>query len=391
MNNLNFSFLLVFISILSFCLTNPNEPLSFPITYENGLAFITLNFNDIIGFQLVPIDQTKNHSLISGFMPHTFNCTEEGLIEINSTSISIKKCFTNLGFSSVHTINIPEFEFLIGDIKKIDSCRSFYLGLGPIYRNIKTSPIHILKNKNVISKASYGFEFEMRRKKGSIYLGGIPSNKLLGKTVGKCKIYSTSYETWNCNLERTRYKNASYNNKYYSYFNIHESGILVPSSLFEFFENDVLDINGSLYCTVIVDFLGVFSFRCRQDFLLSLEKVNFVIDNDEYSIKIKDLFLCLEDGPYNNCDSYIIKDDKNKDTIIFGAAFLSNFITEFNYDDNNIIFVEKNGTIVNKGEIHYYEKNGPSSFGLFWVNVISLLILLLGVLLLIYIIKYIKE
>lgn len=211
------------------------------------------------------------------------------------------------------------------------------IGLAHKFRDEKFSIVHSLYNLKKIERKIFSIaDFDKHITIGMIYFGKLPTNAENKKYQGKCSVTKNSIN-WGCKLKRVEIGEFSYNAKRDNMlFETSFENIIVPEKFLDFVNETVLKTHKH-GCEYTNNLKGTKFIRCHMDELEALPIYRFIFDGVEFDIPMGRLFV---DGLETSDSALLSNKDLtgDPDLWVFGGRFLSNFITVFNYDDNEISF-----------------------------------------------------
>lgn len=215
------------------------------------------------------------------------------------------------------------------------------IGLGLKYDDkMGTNLVHVLKREKIIDKMTFAFVGESRNY-GHLYFGGIPKSVIQEKKlyhIAKAKV-DESFNTWGFNLSHIifTYKNQSniiYINNEYSYINSKKAQVYAPMTFISYFNQTIMkDYFEDGSCTYI-PFESKYLFTCKATVAENFPNIAFIVDNIKIEISGKDLF----DQSLNQFYFIFRINEININQWMFGSDFLSEYITQFDYENKEITF-----------------------------------------------------
>ena len=216
--------------------------------------------------------------------------------------------------------------------------RANYIPLSFKYQNESYSFIHRLYNDNVISNRGFGILYDKKIEKAKLYIGGYEEKDLEEYRYKTIIPVNTNKTTWGCNLNSIFFENYTYNINDYFYFQSNALKITVPKSFYDFLEKTIFSPfieDGS--CQPILAIKG-YTFQCDCDRIALFPDISFVIEGKVFTFKKDSLF----DLFFKSCYSAFMTDQgEYKDKWILGLPFLRNVFIYFDYDNSNMIFLNK--------------------------------------------------
>ena len=232
------------------------------------------------------------------------------------------------------------------------------LGLSPFFDDDNLNILNSLKQKNIINKLSFGFSFSNKQSTedilfiGNITKKGILNNKNIITEFDLNKKLIKKHNKWGFKLdgiviEKTTGLSKNIKHKYFAYFNLIEDRIFVPDKVMEYLISRVFSVyikNNICFVTEYNEKKFINCFKKK----ISKEKKNFpsiifVVNNYSFKLNFDDLFI---NSVNDNEIIFIIQKnyyDIDTSIILFGSRlFLKKYITEFNFEENKIIFHSEN-------------------------------------------------
>ena len=383
----NFFFVL-FINIISFNLSIEEEKykekiIYFPIQLSYRAFYANIYIGEPEVKVLLPLDQemqilwadSGGYRVENSSTSKVINDTEISFRynRFYGKTISDKICLrnnidinTNEIVNDTKNIILDDFWFIkVGYIRGYDN-RVGGIGLAYKFADERYSLIHQLKEKNIISHLSYGFipsllintyeqsenekinetSFNNKNKDGIVFFGGIPKNYIFNKYRYNCKL-TEKYNFWSCELshvfigeinKNNNSENIYFENNNYAYFNAAEMRILAPREFIIFlrinyFQNELLDGTCKYYM------YGTYIFECKCELRDKFPNISFIFNNYKYTFTSSELF---KDYGGGLCHFLIQDNSLRKDNFLFGAPFMSKFISNFDYETKYITFYSPN-------------------------------------------------
>ena len=324
-----------------------------------------VKINMALDFSFIPLPQLSDAKI-----EYENEIIEIDNKEFNTKLISCNNFYlennTNFNLKSFTFYSLPKAELNKDFINKVSTrYADLYqgqLGLSPIYEDDFTNILYILKKKELIKKMSFGISFNYKEKKEDIlFFGEIENNNIIKKDLIKNKNVITKfdmnkklvkkYNKWGFKLdaiviEKTDELIKNIKHKYFSYFNIIEDRIFVPDKILEYFISRIFSTyikNKICFVTEYSDkkFINCYKNKLIKEKLI-FPNIIFVVDNHSFKLTYDDLFI---NSPNNNEIIFIIQKnyyDIDTSIILFGSRFLKKYITEFDLEQNQIIFHSEN-------------------------------------------------
>ena len=204
--------------------------------------------------------------------------------------------------------------------------------------NQSFSLLHSLFNEGKIEHLKIAFE-PTSTAIGDFYIGGLPQSVVTNKYKGECH----SKDKWGCHLDMiifnyTKDNYTTYNCNREIYFQTAINGISVTNDFINFIENKVLyNYFTTQSCYYSSDKRK--KIKCNREILndetLTTMKIGFVFEGKVYYLSFSFLFESIFDES-SECLSLIIEENQHSNDWYFGGLFLSNFISEFDYETKTV-------------------------------------------------------
>ena len=244
------------------------------------------------------------------------------------------------------------------------------LGLSPFFDDDNLNILNSLKQKNIINKLSFGFSFSNKQNPEDIlFIGNITeknkkeiiNNKNIITELDLNKKLIKKHNKWGFKLdgiviEKNTGLSKNIKHKYFAYFNLIEDRIFVPDKIMEYLISRVFNTyikNNICFVTEYSEKKFINCFKKK----ISKEKKNFpsiifVVNNYSFKLTFDDLFI---NSVNDNEIIFIIQKnyyDIDTSIILFGSRFLKKYVTQFDFEENKIIFhSEKVIPIINLDKI----------------------------------------
>ena len=333
----NFYFLLVLTSLLSLSL---NQSITIPLSSKYGSYYVSLSLDNQKSSIELPINLCSQYPIISSNSIQIQPGTKSSKLRFPYLNSKVDLDTVYLNKDNVNilpNINLKSYPFYY--LKHYTSLYNTNLESLPFaykFNDESFSLTHQLYKKKLISQLSFSL-VNKKKKKKSLVFGKPPS---LSKESAQLNVKS-QYNTWGSDLSyifinRVSYlsKNTYYKNNYYSFFDTGISGILVPKDFYDFLmENVFKKYIESKQCDYSL-FSERFYFVCDNNVIDEIPDLIFVFENKGIRIKAKYLFSKMG----INSDFLITENTVMNNTFIFGTAFISEFDTIFDYENNKISF-----------------------------------------------------
>ena len=234
---------------------------------------------------------------------------------------------------------------MLGDKTQIMNNFSYYLSTAFMFSEINYentfglapninetfSLTHLLYNQGNISTKA--FSFVSKNRTGIMYFGETPKEEIEGKHLLQCK--NQYNDGWGCQLSGIGFRTYYYQNNATSYFNVNEYYILVPvdflyfmghTILGEYFQDDICKLRHNFEYTY---------FECEKQMIINNE-MEIIINFDNGNILTLNLQNLFECKLLKSCESLFRYNYIQRKGFVFGSAFISQYVMEFNYESNSI-------------------------------------------------------
>ena len=326
------------ISLLFVIITIDNHSLSFNEISDNLLFIKTKDGNAI-----VYLDMSIDYIVLK--TSYLYNPPkDENQLNYDKTidyhNSTIKAHLSEEKLILYHNPSLLEFNFLAYVIKNNREVDSM-IGLSFHYDNSSHSVfIPKLKEIGVIDRMEFSFQKIYQNTK--ITFGELSLNDISKyKYKGICKVIQ-SHQFWGCDLKAVRFMNQSYlilnyQNKFYSYFNIKDSEILVPLEFYTYLQEKIFkNYLDKGYC--IIEKNGYNeneeNIMCSCDKIQDLPDISFVFGNIGLRFQQHDLFLRYSRG----CLLIFQPNKYNSEQWVFGSIIINQYMITFSYEDKEIKF-----------------------------------------------------
>ena len=317
-----------------------------------------VKINMALDFTFIPLPQLIDFNIHS----------ENEIIEIDNEEYTTKLIACNyLYLENNENYNLDNFNFY--SLNKSEIFKDFtnmqstayvdlfkgQIGLSPLYESEILNILYTLKQNKIINKMSYGFNFnnikqidddflffgEMEEDKNKNIITKFDMNKKLIK----------KYNKWGVKLdaivvEKTTGLIKHVKHKYFAYFNIIEDRIFVPDKIMEYLISRIFNTyikNNVCFVTEYSDkkFINCYKKKISQEKNI-FPNIYFVIDNYGFKLTYDDLFISSINS--NELIFIIQKNYYDIDTniILLGGRFLKKYTTEFDLEQDQIIFHSEN-------------------------------------------------
>lgn len=348
---------IILVVLHSYILCNNNSE-------SNNDIIIGLPFNEILDTFATTIyfgsNRQKQFKRINLAKQYTW-FIKESFNESQSTSYKfIQNKEINFGFTRViaeestetveidfKNVTLKEFPFYLINNSNYFEIRYGSIGLAYTFTNYHFSLIHQLHKHNHISRLAFGF-YPHFLSNGLFYLGGLPKKKIKDSYSASCRVKNNDLN-WSCSLSQiyitiddsniinnitTNDHLFPYNNTNYSYFQSANSKIFSPRKFMKHLTETIFKpFLDKKSCNFEIE-KGFGLLFCRDNLKFDKYNINFVIDNYVYSLNFQELFTCN----YRDCEFNVMSSKWNKNTWVFGTAFLKHFYSDFDYEKKMITF-----------------------------------------------------
>ena len=319
-----------------------------------------VKINMALDFTFIPFSHITEFNIYS----------EDEIIELDNKEYKTKLILcNNLYFENNDDFNLNNYfiysmnksqinqESTYQDNTKYSNLYLGQLGLSPFFDDDNLNILNSLKQKNIINKLSFGFSFSNKQSTedilfiGNITKKGILNNKNIITEFDLNKKLIKKHNKWGFKLdgiviEKTTGLSKNIKHKYFAYFNLIEDRIFVPDKVMEYLISRVFSVyikNNICFVTEYSEKKFINCFKKK----ISKEKKNFpsiifVVNNYSFKLNFDDLFI---NSVNDNEIIFIIQKnyyDIDTSIILFGSRFLKKYITEFNFEENKIIFHSEN-------------------------------------------------
>ena len=203
------------------------------------------------------------------------------------------------------------------------------------------SLIHSMKEGKDINKLNYAFIDKEKK----IMLGGIPEKYVLDKYVARCKVNlnHNKFKKWGCNLNKAIVNNSKVifdvPSNHYSYFSINEERIFVPEEFMNYLRDNAFASYISQEKCKYKNTLSYKYFYCDCRYIDDFPSIIFDFNGYQFELEKIDLFTEANDFRCNFNIATNIENQEDK-TWSFGRVFILKYISQFDYDRNEILFYE---------------------------------------------------
>lgn len=346
---------------------------SFCISIVNSEAIITSRYEHYNGLTLkyfIPMIHESGYWRINQQNPYSIiinqgKVNKSGMIYSNNITIDGINYTQILKLETIKMVNFDTTIFYYEIPEKTFPYYDIYDGLTFALHpaNESFSILHQLKKEGQISKMVYAFEpKEIRLTEGNLHLGGLPENITKNKYFGKCKVINDS---WGCNL---RYiyagdnQNNLFINKYKAIFQSAYGGITAPKEFLDYIAENILKENILRNeCEIERNYYSDYIFICKngKEIFENLPPfLSFVFDNIVLKVPKSQLFYfpSFNGNEKLICNIYLSLNKQEQNIWTFGDRFLSNFITEFDYENKEVTFFSNEAIPIFKKKNNFFRK-----------------------------------
>lgn len=316
------------------------------ILMENG--FYVRIKDEYFGVNSYKINQQTENTYINGYKSSTLKIIRTDSIQMKNNLYQrhmISNTLT-LGYSWVNA-TIFMYNFPI----QSDS-NTLYQGISFSFSpdNTSFSFIHQLKKGGKIDRLFYGFS-PLTSVTGYFFIGGLPyiSRNLNNKI--ECDVLS---KNWGCELTSVFFSNKNQNNKILEFktkpmkviFQAAYKDIYAPKKFIELVKNYYFKtfFEEKICYEKKYNSLNIKGFECKGDkkiFNILPDNINFAFNNKLIQLSIKNItqyYPNANGSGYFKFNIYESLLEKENNIWIFGASFLQNTISSFDYDNKKITF-----------------------------------------------------
>ena len=316
------------------------------------------HFNGLSMKYFIPLAHESGYWRINQQSPYS-NSINRGKLNPNKTLYETDTTQSGSNYTRIlkyGTIKLANFDASIfyyeipeKSVPYIDAYDGLTFALNPA--NESFSIMHLLKKEAQIKKMSYAFDpMANESHQGVFYLGGLPGGVIKNKFKGKCKV---SGDEWGCHLNYIYFEgNESmiYKNKHKALFQSAFKAITAPREYMNYLTSTVFKkyIHDG-FCYVDKNYYSDYIISCKNaQYVYDTfpSHLNFVFDNIILTIPKNQILYFPNYKTYDRvvCNIYTDLNEELQSIWTFGDHFLSNYITEFNYEDREVIFYS-NSTI----------------------------------------------
>ena len=317
-----------------------------------------VKINMALDFTFIPLPQLIDFNIHS----------ENEIIEIDNEEYTTKLIACNyLYLENNENYNLDNFNFY--SLNKSEIFKDFtnmqstayvdlfkgQIGLSPLYESENLNILYTLKQNKIINKMSFGFNFNNIKQIDNdfLFFGEIKEdkNKNIITKFDMNKKLIKKYNKWGFKLdaivvEKTTGLIKHVKHKYFAYFNIIEDRIFVPDKIMEYLISRIFNTyikNKVCFVTEYSDkkFINCYKKKISQEKNI-FPNIYFVIDNYGFKLTYDDLFISSINS--NELIFIIQKNYYDIDTniILLGSRFLKKYTTEFDLEQDHIIFHSEN-------------------------------------------------
>ena len=265
-----------------------------------------------------PLEQTKIF-----FKGDFINMTlfEEKIHLFKKTNIKRKELSFNMKFYLLEKFPQPQGEFTEGLTVSYEPDKEHSF----IYQ------LYYLKE---ISKLSFCIE-PLNYNTGLIHLGEVDKSVLKKHNFfSSCKA-SKKYGQWSCYIDEISFqKHTIFPATRLVKFNPAVSGYIFPKNLFLSWMRDYLFFNECEEFKLKTKRL----LRCKESKINEIKNITFVLEKTSFVIPSEKLFHCKSGDCISIAETRISEEEE----MVFGTAFLTQFLTVFNYEEGTINFFTRN-------------------------------------------------
>ena len=309
-------------------------PQKIPVKLDLNGKFPFISCNDYIGSKSVSYSGNRFHRL-----------------EINETSYLVEGIDDMASITNNYEVNFVHFHFyLLGTF--IDRNTTSF----PLYYKVnysRNSLIHSYKSNDIIKQFKFYLE-PTNDNEGFLHFGEDPdiiySLQNVNKYISKCHVNTTD-NYWGCFLNKISIGNYNFKVNNYTIFKTSHDSIIVPEKCLDFlaekiFNKAIKDEICTYYSNTIYKKKYIF---CKNT-NFPMDNIYFYFEGYGYLLEIQKLFSCDKE----RC-IFLIKYEKNEYDYSIGLPFLSNYISEFNFENNSITFYS-NTSIIIEEDTFVFEK-----------------------------------
>ena len=367
--------LIFLLNIFCFAIIQINGQVIVPMKKNLNSYYINIHYNnEKTKSEFVKINMALDFTFIPFSQMTDFNLySDDEIIEIDNKEYKTKLITCNnlylqnnddenLNNFFIYSMNKSQInqEYNYQDDTKYSNLYRGQLGLSPSFDDDNLNIMHALKQKKIINKMSFGFSFSNKQNNEDIlFIGNITeknkkdimSNKNIITEFDMNKKLIKKHNKWGFKLdaiviEKTTGLSKNIKHKYFAYFNLIEDRIFVPDKIMEYLISRIFNTYIKNNICFITEYSEKKFINCFKK-KISKEKKNFpniifVVNNYSFKLTYDDLFI---NSVNDNEVIFIIQKnyyDIDTSIILFGSRFLKKYITEFDLEENKIIFHSEN-------------------------------------------------
>ena len=255
--------------------------------------------------------------------------------------------------------------------------------------------VNRLKYEGKIKKLEYTFEKVTQEQysdeESIIYIGGVPENIIKNKKMAKCKV-NKSEINWSCRLRGISFGINPNELKYEEelneniIFQVRNEDFQAPQKFLSFYEKEILKyVIGRGWCRFYSSpDIYIAGYQCQNRAMQFIPTIHLLIGNFYLSLPSK-LFFELPKDSSDELEYVFLniqKSPSNKWSI--GGRYINYYVSRFNYEDNTVLFYSDEEFVFDEN----YDEFGGNAKG--WI-IFTIVILILGIGLLLYIRNYEKK
>lgn len=328
---------------------------SFCISIVNSEKIITSRYEHYNGLTLkyfIPMAHESGYWRINQQNPYSIiinqgKVNESGMIDSNNITIEGINYTQILKVETIKLVNFDTRIFYYEISEKNFPYYDIYDGLTFALHpaNESFSILHQLKKEGLISKMVYAFEpKDIKLNEGGLHLGGLPESVIKDKNCGKCKVIDDS---WGCKLKYVYVGDNTNNlfiNKYKAIFQTAYRAITAPKEFLDYIAENIFKENLlRKECEIEKNYYSAYIIICKNGKEI-FEKLppffSFVFDNIVLKVPKSQLFYFPSFNGIEKliCNIYLSLNKQEQNIWTFGDRFLSNYITEFDYENKEVTF-----------------------------------------------------
>ena len=345
-------FLLIYITLTHYISSRQNQIKSYYSLIGNYRIYFSSLYPSKEGPKYLPINQQINATYLNDFDSQEPYTAVTDNITINSFNVFRRLLYKDIRFEAiddefdVQGVSVP---LAFYDLQKNPHTFGYNFGISFALKpqNETFSLIHQFKNKGYTNKNILTFQ-PTTEKGGFLYMGDIPDEISYKSNKGECTVNG---DVWGCDLffiyfanQSNNKKNIKYNyiNYYDAIFDSGEDFIYAPTEYLDYLKSSVFKEQFQAGECGYISHLSYNSIECTNSPNLWKNLptyINFVLGNYIYSINTTKLFY---DCGMNLMRLIIVEKTegsyKERQKWIFGASFMHNYISSFDFDEKKITF-----------------------------------------------------